>query len=823
MLIGKEEYLGKSIYRLFNLMETSSTKELRYKAAEQISEVAKLNACKLDEILSELSDCLMSTSADIRSAASYCFDKILSAGLQECILPIQGSDSLGYIFGNALHRCIQLSSSTQKTNMCIENLNVNKFKDNASFFLGTGKLDCDPITTSNKTPSSTFPFEMTDEIQAFLSNDLHLKRINTEDSRSDNCSNFEHKTSLELQKEIFGRSEFALCAYYVEKGSYSFVEQKILHLNNTTSEMRFNILFEIRSFLYENLFHKNWERRHGALLGLRAFWKSALTSFRASKIFKDLDGRTDYQVIMEDLMVRLIALLVIDRFADYGSDELHAPVRQVCSELIGICACELNESFALPSILKVIEKLAEDENWEIKHSALMSFENILPKCKNAMDNVDDYIPKLLMPAFNHSDMDVTSVACRCFFNILEDFLDYLGPNIPEFIKKLQKRLHTLDNVFTCSSLVVLMSKLIVYFNIPELKIKILRDLFRCITSSNAEMREASVSCIESIILSFRRSDPILPKFFSAVMRALYSRIGVETHMRILDKLCESWKIIINFSTNIKMLVAMVDESSQFFLAPIFCPSKSSIIQQQYIEGDYLPAFTRYGRALEGDDDLQSNPRIIDFYNTRHRINAARSFVHCICHIASASTLTGSGCIHSNQECYDPEYWIQKILLSTNLESGNHRIGLAILLIELMTLLHKMKIKYEPSDYLIAIIKSMQCRSTIYQEQAVRVAHLQKIAREFIVHVNDETDEVLSPELDSNNTLQIKHLCDAYNALNRNNMLTSNFKRLDNLRDCLLDINECVKTEQDVFNISDWAGRSLGNQNNITQNNGINIS
>ena len=140
-------------------------------------------------------------------------------------------------------------------------------------------------------------------------------------------------------------------------------------------------------WLLGRLFEPEWEIRHGAATSLREVIKKLVNALFG------LNTKNE-QVCMswfEMCMSRLLKVIALDRFADYIGDEVVAPVRETCTQIIGIISklytLSLNDTNRLCLLVNRFLKTtatrdaarstssmmsAEEVNdWEIRHSGIM--------------------------------------------------------------------------------------------------------------------------------------------------------------------------------------------------------------------------------------------------------------------------------------------------------------------------------------------------------------------------------------------------------------------------------------------------------------------
>lgn len=95
-----------------------------------------------------------------------------------------------------------------------------------------------------------------------------------------------------------------------------------------------------------------------------------------------------------DAALRLLCVLGLDRFGDFVSDQVVAPVRETCAQALGslVLLMPANEEKGVLGILKVLLKLLEHDEWEARHGSLLALKYLLAVR-------DDLLDQLLPSAF----------------------------------------------------------------------------------------------------------------------------------------------------------------------------------------------------------------------------------------------------------------------------------------------------------------------------------------------------------------------------------------------------------------------------------------
>lgn len=122
-------------------------------------------------------------------------------------------------------------------------------------------------------------------------------------------------------------------------------------------------------WLFSKLFDPEWEHRHGAASGLREIIRKLVHALVTCH-----DDTTTALARMrwfEASLCKLFRVIALDRFADYIGDEVVAPVRETCTQTIGIISkLYTRDSVDIGRICAVINMFLSKDvtEWEISHS-----------------------------------------------------------------------------------------------------------------------------------------------------------------------------------------------------------------------------------------------------------------------------------------------------------------------------------------------------------------------------------------------------------------------------------------------------------------------
>lgn len=96
-----------------------------------------------------------------------------------------------------------------------------------------------------------------------------------------------------------------------------------------------------------------------------------------------------HQVWLEDMSIRLLCVLALDRFGDFVSDAVVAPVRETCAQ--ALCAVmKLMNPTCCCKVLDILIQLLNHQDWEARHGGLLGLKYLLAV---RTDLIDELLPK----------------------------------------------------------------------------------------------------------------------------------------------------------------------------------------------------------------------------------------------------------------------------------------------------------------------------------------------------------------------------------------------------------------------------------------------
>lgn len=201
----------------------------------------------------------------------------------------------------------------------------------------------------------------------------------------------------------------------------------------------------VYELLVADLFNERWEIRHGSALGLRELIKKhGKGAGRVMNKSREENDRNNSSTL-EDLAVRICTLFALDRFGDYVSDTVVAPVRESGAQTLAALLIHLDDQVVLKTFDCLNKLVLQDQTdasspkcWEAKHGGMLGlryFVSVRTDVLLSKPESLDTVVNMVLHGLKETDDDVQSVAALT-----------LTPIASEFVKTKKELIHTLLTV-----------------------------------------------------------------------------------------------------------------------------------------------------------------------------------------------------------------------------------------------------------------------------------------------------------------------------------------------------------------------------------------
>ncbi|XP_074595311.1 histone acetyltransferase 1 [Brevipalpus obovatus] len=755
--------MNSRLDRLFLLLDQGTSPVTRRAAAAQLGEVQRLHPHELNNLLAKVRGYLQSTCWETRVAASQAVEAIIkqipewppqdecekgdrsssgrsdnhSSGINcdddeecsgsegrmsfnvfdvikviECGKDLLGSEGTEYDVNLLNGDNIKASSLKEKLSVQRQLLN-KKLGLDLSQKLDLG-LNSDDLVSNEDLESEAQPADnckkirLGDLLESNSSNDRKRKNVNG--SREG-----EKRIKLENDKSVDGDSS-------------DNNNSKVIDLNNLHE-------WPLQSFcdqLTGDLFNAQWEIRHGAATGLREIVKiHGRSAGRILGITKNEANKLN-QLWLEDLALRLICVLALDKFGDFVSDQVVAPVRETCAQTLG-SVFNIMSSERIYLAVDIILRLLSRPEWETRHGGSLAIKYLLAirtdLASILLPKVFDSVFKALKDAVD----DVSAVAASALVPVRDFLIENLSDKVPSVIEFLWDALLEIDELTSSTSdiLKLLSSLLVKYHNYSP---SVLRDLVpRLWPFLGHSLSSVRRSVIESLlVLSSNDLSWLDMGTLSDSLRLLYQRCLTETCPEIIDLLHQCWSQLVSRCDSSELIPASCPHLSGW-ICLMMHPAKNPIDVNVYtvwlvpkrrpgVQSDHLSNRECEKPYLGGFESLNDSPSQRDKYVIRARLQAA-SFIGMLAE--RLSKLEDEQ--NSTFECF-----VNLLLFHLNTKSAIQRTCVAWIIKEWSAA--RRKANCDSSDLpKILVDKCVEClqENIHYDEQALSLNRLQQEALDYI--------------------------------------------------------------------------------------------
>ncbi|KAF4522501.1 hypothetical protein B566_EDAN002586 [Ephemera danica] len=184
--------------------------------------------------------------------------------------------------------------------------------------------------------------------------------------------------------------------------------------------------------LSQDLLSASWEVRHGAATAMREVLRIHGTGAGRAADMDVQEMEEAHNAWLEDAALRVVCVLALDRFGDFVSDQVVAPVRETCSQTLGVVVRLMNQQ-GVREVAQVLLTLLRRSEWEARHGGLLGLKYVLA----VRGKEDSTLLPLVMPSIlqglNDSVEDVGAVAAAALIpaacELASRFPDQLGPTV----------------------------------------------------------------------------------------------------------------------------------------------------------------------------------------------------------------------------------------------------------------------------------------------------------------------------------------------------------------------------------------------------------
>ncbi|KAK4435640.1 TATA-binding protein-associated factor BTAF1 [Sesamum alatum] len=142
---------------------------------------------------------------------------------------------------------------------------------------------------------------------------------------------------------------------------------------------------------------------------------------------------------LQDCAIRFLCVLTLDRFGDYVSDQVVAPVRETCAQALGAVLKYMHPTL-VQETLNILLQMQRRPEWEIRHGSLLGIKYlvavrqemlhdllgpVLPACKTGLEDPDDDVRAVAAEALIPTSAAIVSLKGSILHSIIMLLWDIL--------------------------------------------------------------------------------------------------------------------------------------------------------------------------------------------------------------------------------------------------------------------------------------------------------------------------------------------------------------------------------------------------------------
>ncbi|EGC41014.1 TBP associated factor [Histoplasma capsulatum var. duboisii H88] len=278
-------------------------------------------------------------------------------------------------------------------------------------------------------------------------------------------------------------------------------------------------------FLMVDLFDPSWEIRHGAAMGLREVIRvQGAGAGRVRGKGRRHNDALNHQWL-NDLACRLLCVFLLDRFGDYISDNVVAPIRETVGQTLAALLLHLS-SKSLTSVYRILYRMIMQNDlglsspiWEVCHGGMIGLKYLVAVRNDILlkePEILDGVIAAVMKGLGDYDDDVRAVSAATLVPIAEDFVRLRPGSLHSLINIVWECLSNLQDDLSAStgSVMDLLAKLCTF---PE--------VLEAMKTNAAHDSESSFENLVPRLFPFLRHT--ITSVRSAVLRALLTFLKLD--------------------------------------------------------------------------------------------------------------------------------------------------------------------------------------------------------------------------------------------------------------------------------------------------------
>lgn len=278
-------------------------------------------------------------------------------------------------------------------------------------------------------------------------------------------------------------------------------------------------------FLMVDLFDPQWETRHGAAMGLREIVRVHGGGAGRMSGKSRAENDTLNRRWLDDLACRLCCVFMLDRFGDYVSDTVVAPIRETVGQTLGALLIHLPATTVYAAHRILLRMVIQNDlklthkGWAVCHGGMIGLRYLVAVRNDLLlrdSDLIDGVIQAVMKGLGDLDDDVRSVSAATLIPIAKEFVNLRPEALDGLINIVWECLSNLGDDLSASTgqIMDLLAKLCSF---PE--------VLEAMKKNAARDPEQSFALLVPRLYPFLRHT--ITSVRSAVLRALMTFVTIE--------------------------------------------------------------------------------------------------------------------------------------------------------------------------------------------------------------------------------------------------------------------------------------------------------
>lgn len=210
-------------------------------------------------------------------------------------------------------------------------------------------------------------------------------------------------------------------------------------------------------YLSVELFDHAWEVRHGAAMGLREILRVHGAGAGRSKGKSRAENDYLNQRWLNDLACRFCCVFMLDRFADYTSDNAVAPIRETTGQALGSLLQYLSRDNVLAAF-HVLNRLLLQEGipatWQVSQGGMIGLRYLVAVRNDLLlqdDILMDGVLNAVIKGLGDFDDDVRAISAATLIPVAKEFVEMRPNRLKELINQVWSCLSSLQDDLSAST------------------------------------------------------------------------------------------------------------------------------------------------------------------------------------------------------------------------------------------------------------------------------------------------------------------------------------------------------------------------------------